>query len=352
MKLALEALEKSEPVNQGVGYVKHHNNAKRALRAAIAEAEKSEDARLEQIMLGVWQDVGDPRFPSITPKPEPVDWRDAALRVGEDLCSVGPFGYYDMTAEQWLEWALSVVTMHHPPRPDPMLEAEEPALWGMPDGKVVDKWGLQFYSNVDPKDTTPYYTHPPRREAAPQQEACYKVTVVDDQNPTGITLQEWGQKAPRSEPTSWHHPACEGECIACLIERVVKENYGTQGLGYLRRHLDLGGQVGAIAEAEKQEPVANDRTMTVVYRNVTPDDARSLMSHPMAVWFGWCHAPYERDHARSLLDMAAAPSREWVGLTDEEIAKLHYATKAQFMGTFKIEDIYHAIETKLKEKNS
>lgn len=44
--------------------------------------------------------------------------------------------------------------------------------------------------------------------------------------------------------------------------------------------------------------------------------------------------------------------REWVGLTDEEIAKLHYATEAQFMGTFKIEDIYHAIEAKLKEKNS
>lgn len=46
---------------------------------------------------------------------EPVAWRNAALRVGEDLCSVGPFGYYDMTAEQWLDWALSVVTVHAPP---------------------------------------------------------------------------------------------------------------------------------------------------------------------------------------------------------------------------------------------
>ena len=45
---------------------------------------------------------------------EPVAWRNAALRVGEDLCSVGPFGYYDMTAEQWLDWALSVVTVHAP----------------------------------------------------------------------------------------------------------------------------------------------------------------------------------------------------------------------------------------------
>ena len=49
------------------------------------------------------------------PEQEPVAWRDAALRVGEDLCSVGPFGYYDMTAKQWLDWALSVVTVHAPP---------------------------------------------------------------------------------------------------------------------------------------------------------------------------------------------------------------------------------------------
>lgn len=47
---------------------------------------------------------------------EPVAWRNAAIRVGEDLCSVGPFGYYDMTAEQWLDWALSVVTVHLPPQ--------------------------------------------------------------------------------------------------------------------------------------------------------------------------------------------------------------------------------------------
>ena len=49
------------------------------------------------------------------PEQEPVAWRNAAIRVGEDLCSVGPFGYYDMTAEQWLDWALSVVTVHAPP---------------------------------------------------------------------------------------------------------------------------------------------------------------------------------------------------------------------------------------------
>ena len=39
------------------------------------------------------------------------------------------------------------------------------------------------------------------------------------------------------EQAKWHHPECEGECIACLIEREVKQAYGIQGLDYLRRHI-------------------------------------------------------------------------------------------------------------------
>lgn len=46
---------------------------------------------------------------------EPDAWRNAAIRLGEDLYSVGPDGYYDMTAKQWLDWALSVVNTA-PPR--------------------------------------------------------------------------------------------------------------------------------------------------------------------------------------------------------------------------------------------
>jgi hypothetical protein len=46
------------------------------------------------------------------------------------------------------------------------------------------------------------------------------------------------------------------------------------------------------------------------------------------------------------------PEREWVGLTDEEIVELHHEIKVQLMGTYKTEDIYRAIEAKLKEKNA
>ena len=47
-----------------------------------------------------------------------------------------------------------------------------------------------------------------------------------------------------------------------------------------------------------------------------------------------------------------APQRTWVGLTDEEIVELHHEIKVQLMGTYKTEDIYRAIEAKLKEKNT
>ena len=33
---------------------------------------------------------------------------------------------------------------------------QEPVLWVMPDGKTVDKWGLQFYGGQTGK---PLYTH-------------------------------------------------------------------------------------------------------------------------------------------------------------------------------------------------
>jgi hypothetical protein len=46
------------------------------------------------------------------------------------------------------------------------------------------------------------------------------------------------------------------------------------------------------------------------------------------------------------------PQREWVGLTDDEIASLHYKLKVQLMGAYKTEDIYRAIEARLKDKNT
>ena len=85
---------------------------------------------------------------------EPVTWRNAAIRVGEDLCSVGPFGYYDMTAEQWLTWALSVVTVH----PQPKAEQEPKREWvGMTDDRVEELIDSLFHF-----DGTRWSTDTPR----------------------------------------------------------------------------------------------------------------------------------------------------------------------------------------------
>ena len=34
-------------------------------------------------------------------------WHKAAIRLGEELASVGPVGYYEMDAKEWLDWALN-----------------------------------------------------------------------------------------------------------------------------------------------------------------------------------------------------------------------------------------------------
>ena len=44
---------------------------------------------------------------------------------------------------------------------------QEPVLWMMPDGKTVDKWGLQFYSS---DVGTPLYTTPPQRKPLTDEE--------------------------------------------------------------------------------------------------------------------------------------------------------------------------------------
>jgi len=41
----------------------------------------------------------------------------------------------------------------------------------------------------------------------------------------------------------------------------------------------------------------------------------------------------------------------WVGLTDEDIEQIHYGIKCKGIGAYSTNDIYRAIEAKLKEKN-
>lgn len=38
-----------------------------------------------------------------------LDWRNAAIRLGEELSSCGPNGYYNMNPSEWLAWALAEI---------------------------------------------------------------------------------------------------------------------------------------------------------------------------------------------------------------------------------------------------
>ena len=85
MQQALDALEYHTMQTRPIS---HTDKAIEALEAALAQPEQTPDA-----------------------------WRNAAIRLGEDLYSVGPDGYYDMTAKQWLDWALGVVNTAPPRKP-------------------------------------------------------------------------------------------------------------------------------------------------------------------------------------------------------------------------------------------
>lgn len=47
----------------------------------------------------------------------------------------------------------------------------------------------------------------------------------------------------QQKPVGWHHPECEGKCIACCIQRVVHDTYGARGVKYLLRHVTAQQQI-------------------------------------------------------------------------------------------------------------
>jgi hypothetical protein len=129
LRLALEALEKLDRVMKRSPDT---DKAIIAIKQALAQEKALQALHNENERLDLYKDV----YGQL--EQEPVAWRNAALRVGEDLCSVGPFGYYDMTAEKWLDWALSVVTVHAPtPKLEPLTDEEIDALPFPPSGTAT-----------------------------------------------------------------------------------------------------------------------------------------------------------------------------------------------------------------------
>ena len=130
----------------------------------------------------------------------------------------------------------------------------------------------------------------------------------------------------------------------------------------------LEASITILRQALKTEQEEDDRVMTVVYRNVQKEDAQSFTDHPKAVWFGWCHAPYQRDDAIFKLEKAITSppaSKPWVGLTDEQVEDEweritghiifggdRSEGRAMYISPDEVIEFYQTIEAKLKEKNT
>jgi len=76
---------------------------------------------------------------SETNQVESVAWKNAAIRLGEELSSVGPDGYYNMTAKQWLDWA-----MDQKPQGKNSLQALQRTWVGLTDDEVNE-----IYTSVE-----------------------------------------------------------------------------------------------------------------------------------------------------------------------------------------------------------
>ena len=103
-------------------------------------------------------------------------WRNAAIRIGEELSSVGPDGYYDMNAWQWLDWAMENVKKAQP--------EQEPVAWGVFEGNLHDMFfsPSEAQEMADLKGThaevRPLYTTPPQRK--PQYDKTEMNCFVQD----------------------------------------------------------------------------------------------------------------------------------------------------------------------------
>lgn len=116
-------------------------------------------------------------------------------------------------------------------------------------------------------------------QAEPQHSTHYWQHEVNNARADGYELgYKAGKEQAEQEPVTWHHPQCNGQCIACLIEKAVEKEYGAIGRDYMLRHINPTKQPvkmtiseqafnwidcnaplfvrEAIAEANNQEPVA------------------------------------------------------------------------------------------------
>ena len=113
LNLALDALENHTEIKHPQ-QIHYRDAAITAIKEALAQPTQELDAccaecgkkKSDGWALYCVECIDEMNTATAKPAQEPVAWRNAAIRLGEELSSVGPDGYYDMTAKQWLDWAM------------------------------------------------------------------------------------------------------------------------------------------------------------------------------------------------------------------------------------------------------
>jgi hypothetical protein len=150
-------------------------------------------------------------------------------------------------------------------------------------------------------------------QPAPVQEPDYKVTVVDDQHPNGVPLEQWGRPAPDLQ--------AELDATNRQVEIL------SDALAKSRR------EVAALKAV--QEPVAVMELYASGWDLIESVDLDWLQTLPFGT---------------KLYATPPAAQRQWVGLTDEEIQTAWDSVMDGAVFTRK--EVYKAIEAKLKEMNA
>lgn len=71
---------------------------------------------------------------------------------------------------------------------------------------------------------------------------------------SGQLMEKWlaANKQKKYSGNSWHIDGCDGSCLACLIEGLVKVNYGTLGLEFLLSKVSPSADIESIPKSPEE----------------------------------------------------------------------------------------------------
>jgi len=150
---------------------------------------------------------------------------------------------------------------------------------------------------------------------------------------------------------TWHHPLCEGECFACLIERTIKKEYGEVGLRYLLKQINDAPVQQAEQEftAEQQDRFATafDEAFAKagLPQKQTEQEPVAYVYNKDVAGLGMRKDVMFLKHVEFGSYLYAAPVHT-VDLTDDEIEAIHGCPPAEWVRRFA-----RAVITADREKN-